>query len=105
MSTSDSYQRIYTVVSMIPKGCVATYGQIAELAGLPRQARLVGYALNVLPKGTRIPWHRVINSQGKISLRSEGEGSDNRQMRLLKREKVKFNQKGIVDLKTYRWEP
>lgn len=105
MGMSDSYQRIYTVVHMIPKGRVATYGQIAELAGLPRQARLVGYALNVLPKGTRIPWHRVINSQGKISLRSEGEGSDNRQMRLLKREKVKFNQQGVVDLKMYRWEP
>ena len=105
MSDSDSYQRIYTVVNMIPEGCVATYGQIAELAGLPRQARLVGYALNVLPKGSRIPWHRVINSQGKISLRSEGEGSDNRQMKLLKREKVKFNQQGVVDLKIFRWQP
>ena len=104
MTNSDSYQRIYTVVNMIPKGCVATYGQIAELAGLPRQARLVGYALNVLPEGSRIPWHRVINAQGKISLRAEGEGSDNRQMRLLKREKVRFNQQGVVDLKVFRWE-
>jgi len=105
MTASDSYQRIYTVVSMVPRGRVATYGQIAELAGLPRQARLVGYALNVLPKGSRVPWHRIINSQGKISLRVEGEGSDNPQMRLLKREKVKFNQQGVIDLKVYRWEP
>lgn len=105
MTNSDSYQRIYTVVNMIPEGHVATYGQIAELAGLPRQARLVGYALNVLPKGSRIPWHRVINAQGKISLRVEGEGSDNRQMRLLKREKVRFNQQGVVDLKIFRWQP
>lgn len=105
MTNSDSYQRIYTIVSMIPKGRVATYGQVAELAGLPRQARLVGYALNCLPNGTRIPWHRVINSQGKISLRAEGEGSDDRQMRLLKRERVRFNQQGVVDLKVFRWEP
>src|SRR5438552_4066861 len=103
--SSDSYLRIYTVVNMIPKGRVATYGQIAELAGLPRQARLVGYALNVLPKGSRIPWHRVINAQGKISLRSEGEGSDSRQARLLKSEKVKFNQHGVIDLKIFRWQP
>jgi len=102
---SDSYERIYTIVSMIPKGRVATYGQVAELAGLPRQARQVGYALNNLPKGSRIPWHRVINAQGKISLRSEGEGSDNRQMRLLKREKVKFSPSGVIDLKVFRWEP
>ena len=105
MMVSDSYQRIYTIVSMIPKGRVATYGQVAELAGLPRQARLVGYALNCLPKGSRIPWHRVINSQGRISLRAEGEGSDNRQMRLLKREKIKFNQQGVIDLKVFRWAP
>jgi len=102
---SDSYQRIYTVVNMIPKGRVATYGQIAELSGLPRQARLVGYALNMLPSGSRIPWHRVINAQGKISLRSEGEGSDSRQARLLKREKVRFNPQGVIDLKMFRWEP
>jgi methylated-DNA-protein-cysteine methyltransferase-like protein len=102
---SDSYERIYTIVSLIPKGKVATYGQVAQLAGLPRQARLAGYALNVLPKGSRIPWHRVINAQGKISLRSEGEGSDNRQVRALKREKVRFNQQGVVDLKLFRWEP
>ncbi|HVY22520.1 MAG TPA: MGMT family protein [Steroidobacteraceae bacterium] len=105
MTNSDSYQRIYTIVSMIPKGRVATYGQVAELAGLPRQARLVGYALNVLPQGTRIPWHRVINSQGKISLRAAGEGSDNPQLRLLKREKVRFNAQGVIDLKMFRWEP
>jgi methylated-DNA-protein-cysteine methyltransferase-like protein len=102
---SDSYQRIYTVVSMIPKGQVATYGQVAELAGLPRQARLVGYALNNLPKGSRIPWQRVVNAQGKISLRSDGRESDNRQVKLLKREGIRFNQRNVIDLDEYRWQP
>ena len=103
--SSDSYQQIYTVVSMIPRGKIATYGQVAELAGLPRQARLVGYALNSLPKGSRIPWQRVINAQGKVSLRSEGGDSDNRQAKLLKREGVRFNQRGAIDLNEYRWQP
>ena len=102
---SDSYQRIYTVVNMIPKGHVATYGQVAELAGLPRQARLVGYALNNLPQGSRIPWQRVVNAQGKISARSDGRESDNRQANLLKREGVRFNQRGVIDLGEYRWQP
>src|SRR3954463_2934347 len=54
-----AHRRIYAVVRRIPKGYVATYGQVAELAELPRAARLVGRALSVLPEGTRVPWHRV----------------------------------------------
>ncbi len=82
---------------------MATYGQIAELAGLPRQARQVGYALHALPEKTTVPWHRVVNAQGKISLRTEG-GADTEQQRRLQREKVHFNERGVIDLKEYRWQ-
>jgi len=71
MKTADgdsTHGRIHKVVSRIPRGRVATYGQIARLAGLARQARLVGYAMHALPAGTRLPWQRVVNAQGAISL-------------------------------------
>lgn len=106
MSTPTSpsnYQLIYATVRQIPKGKVATYGQVAELAGLPRQARQVGYALHALPAKTMVPWHRVVNAQGKISLRTEG-GADTEQKRRLQREKVRFNERGVIDLKLYRWQ-
>src|SRR5262245_154669 len=64
-----SRARIYAVVRRIPKGRVATYGQVAALAGYPGHARQVGYALSALPSGTALPWHRVINARGEISLR------------------------------------
>lgn len=64
---SDSYHRIWQAVREIPRGRVATYGQIAEAAGLPRQARQAGYALHALPQDTDVPWHRVVNAQGKLS--------------------------------------
>jgi methylated-DNA-protein-cysteine methyltransferase-like protein len=98
----SKYRLIYAVVSKIPKGRVATYGQVAELAGLPRQARLVGYALNVLPPNTRVPWHRVINSRGQVSLRSNGLGHDHLQAELLKREGVRFVD-STVSLPRFRW--
>jgi methylated-DNA-protein-cysteine methyltransferase-like protein len=66
--SEDSFERIRAVVCEIPRGRVATYGQVAAMAGMPRGARLVGYALHGLPKGTKIPWHRVVNAQGRISL-------------------------------------
>ena len=83
---SDSYRRIYAVVSRIPRGRVATYGQVAALARLPRQARLVGYALNVLPSDTAVPWHRVVNAKGEVSVRADGLGHEELQAKLLKRE-------------------
>jgi methylated-DNA-protein-cysteine methyltransferase related protein len=64
---SDSYRRIWQAVREIPRGRVATYGQVAEAAGLPKQARQAGYALHALPKDTDVPWHRVVNAQGKLS--------------------------------------
>jgi len=104
MTTSDSYRRIYGVVARIPRGRVATYGQVAALAGLPRQARLVGYALNVLPPGTRVPWHRVVNAKGQVSLRSSGLDHEGLQTQLLEREGVKFVA-GTISLQRFRWQP
>ena len=83
------YQRIYSVVWRIPKGRVATYGQVARLAGIPGHARQVGYALNALPDGTRVPWQRVINAQGRVSLRGS-PGWEGYQQHLLEAEGVLF---------------
>ncbi|HXU63330.1 MAG TPA: MGMT family protein [Polyangia bacterium] len=99
---SDSYRRIYDVVSRVPRGQVASYGQVAELAGLPRQARLVGYALNVLPPDTEVPWHRVVNAQGRVSVRGDGLGHEELQAQLLRREGVRFVA-GAIPLDRYRW--
>jgi methylated-DNA-protein-cysteine methyltransferase-like protein len=102
--TSNSYPRIYAIVSRIPKGRVATYGQVAALAGLPGQARLVGYSMHALPAGSDVPWHRVVNAAGKISIRSDGLGHDQLQAQLLRREGVRFLA-GTVPLARYRWQP
>jgi methylated-DNA-protein-cysteine methyltransferase-like protein len=101
---SDRYKRIYAVVSRIPRGRVATYGQVAALARLPRQARLVGYALNVLPQDTDVPWHRVVNAAGKVSTRGNGLGHEELQAQLLRREGVRFVG-GAIPLTRYRWQP
>ena len=69
-SKNSTYDRIYRVVRRIPHGRVATYGQVAALAGFPRHARQVGYALHALLAHTRVPWHRVINAKGEVSRRS-----------------------------------
>jgi alkylated DNA nucleotide flippase Atl1/predicted HAD superfamily phosphohydrolase YqeG len=102
--SESSYTRIYAVVNRIPAGRVATYGQVAALAGLPGHARQVGYALNALPDGHCIPWHRVINSKGQISTRAES-GLDNLQLVLLEAEGVVFEKKQRVSLQEYGWEP
>lgn len=98
------HQRIYAVVRAIPPGRVATYGQIAELAGLPRQARLVGYALNSLPEGLDVPWHRVINARGMISLPPE-MGHAAMQRSLLEAEGIHFDERGAVSLRRVQWRP
>lgn len=97
------YDDIHAIVSRIPRGRVATYGQIAELAGIPRQARRVGYALSALPEGSPIPWHRVLNAKGEISMRSH-PGSEILQRRLLKREGVALT-RGRVPLDRFQWRP
>lgn len=86
--------RIYAVVRRIPRGTVATYGQVAERAGYPGHARQVGYALHALPPGTTVPWHRVINARGEVSARADGEVLTQRL--LLEREGVRFDARGRV---------
>src|SRR5215218_301511 len=97
-----SYQRIYGVVRQIPRGRVATYGQIASLAGLAGHARQVGYALHALPTESAVPWHRVVNAKGGISPRSV-QGAELVQRQLLAREGVGFDAKGRVTLSRCRW--
>jgi methylated-DNA-protein-cysteine methyltransferase-like protein len=101
----SSYPRIYAAVRRIPRGRVATYGQIAELAGVAGQARLVGYALHAVPDGSAIPWHRVINARGAISCRRSEPGGGVRQRMLLEREGVRFDAGGRADLRRFRWTP
>ena len=100
---SDAYPRIYAVVRRIPRGKVATYGQVAELAGLGRAARQVGYALHALSGRSVLPWHRVINSGGRISLPPEAGGLEQR-FRLLE-EGVVVDLSGRVPLARHQWRP
>lgn len=100
---SDSYGRIYAVVRRIPRGRVATYGQVAELAGLAGHARQVGYALHALPSATALPWHRVINASGGVSLRSS-PGAELTQRQLLEDEGVEFDLRGRVRLAKVQWK-
>jgi methylated-DNA-protein-cysteine methyltransferase related protein len=99
-----TYQRIYAVVRRIPAGRVATYGQVATLAGLSGHARQVGYALHALPERSTIPWHRVVNAQGGISPRSV-PGAELVQRQLLAREGVPLDAGGRVRLAQVRWAP
>ena len=99
----SSYDRIYAVVRKIPRGRVATYGQVATAAGLRGHARQVGYALNALPSTRSVPWHRVINAKGEISQRSV-PGSEKVQRALLEREGVVFDDRGRISLHRYRWK-
>lgn len=100
-----SYQHIYAVVSRIPRGRVATYGQIAQLAGIPRQPRSVGYALSALDDSSPIPWHRVVNAAGQISRRSGSHGMEDLQRIRLEREGVAFDGNGRVRLAEAQWQP
>jgi methylated-DNA-protein-cysteine methyltransferase-like protein len=97
------WERVYAVVRRIPRGKVATYGQVASLAGRPGQARQVGYALHALPTGTSVPWHRVINAAGRLSL-DPGSGGLEQRLRLLA-EGVTVTEGGRIPLARFRWEP
>jgi methylated-DNA-protein-cysteine methyltransferase related protein len=98
----STYREIYAVVRRIPWGKVATYGQVAELAGLPGHARQVGYALHALTDGTTVPWHRVVNARGSCSLRAV-PGAELTQRLLLEREGVKFDAAGRLALAKVKW--
>lgn len=82
---------------------MATYGQIATLAGYDGQARQVGYALHNLPSGSDVPWHRVINARGEVSARSSGDSHELQRM-LLEAEGVVFDAGGRIDLERFRWK-
>jgi methylated-DNA-protein-cysteine methyltransferase-like protein len=101
---ADTYARIHAVVRRVPRGRVATYGQVAALAGLPRHARLVGYALSTLPASMAVPWHRVVNARGRISPRSDLLGHEDLQAQLLRREGVRLVE-GAVPLDRHQWRP
>jgi methylated-DNA-protein-cysteine methyltransferase-like protein len=98
------YARVYAAVKRIPRGRVATYGQIADLAGLAGNARQVGYALHALPQGTALPWQRVINARGQISRRADPEEARVQRV-LLEDEGVRFDSAGRVPLARYLWKP
>ncbi|WP_299599690.1 MGMT family protein [uncultured Microbulbifer sp.] len=99
MKGHDATSRICLALARVPTGRVVTYGGLAELAGLPRAARLVGQTLRKLPRDTRLPWHRVINAQGKVSL---PEPAAKRQLARLLDEGV-TPVKGKIDLRHYGW--
>lgn len=101
MDNNDSFpQRVYQILAAIPEGCVTTYGDIASLAGSPRAARQVGGILKRLPEGSRLPWHRVVNRHGLISL----TGPDFlRQREALVAEGISVSSSGQIELARYRW--
>lgn len=102
MTEQDTFQqRIWQIVAAIPYGRVTTYGEIARLAGSPRAARQVGGVLRRLPKGSKLPWYRVINRMGEISL--TGDNLD-RQRQALLAEGIEVSAEGKISLSRYRWE-
>ncbi len=101
MKPGRTWERVWAVVRRVPRGRVATYGQVARLAGLGGGARQAGYALHALPRHTAVPWHRVLNAAGRISLREAAGGVTQRL--LLEREGVRFDGAGRVDLRRFQW--
>ena len=97
-SRKSAEHRVFAVVNMIPRGLVATYGQVAALAGMPSHSRLVGRILSGLPADTTLPWHRVVNSQGRIT----NPGRQRQQARLEDEGVTLIN--GRISLRHYRWE-
>ncbi|MBQ6734214.1 MAG: MGMT family protein [Lachnospiraceae bacterium] len=100
-TSGDTFEKIYEVVRRIPKGCVATYGQVAALAGNKRWARVVGYALHANPDGDLTPCYRVVNREGRVS-KAFVFGGENRQIALLRADGIEVTD-GVVDLARYQW--
>jgi len=103
--TGSRYDRIYAVIRRIPSGRVATYGQVAALAGLAGHARQVGYALFALSSHSTVPWHRVVNAQGRLSLGKVIPEGDVEQRIRLEIEGVEFDAEGRIPLERFRWKP
>ena len=104
-SRSSFFRQVYAIVRLIPYGQVASYGQIAAMLGHPRAARTVGWALASLPEQAEqgVPWQRVINSQGRISIRNMRHAVEEQRL-LLEEEGVEFNEAGYVDWDRFGWE-
>ena len=102
-ATEKRNQRIWATIRDIPQGSVASYGQIAAIAGVPRGARQVGYALRHLPTGHDVPWYRVIRSSGRIAFEN-GSDAFNEQSKRLMMEDVAILE-GRIDMRKYRWQP
>lgn len=103
MNRETRMRRIWETIQDIPRGSVANYGQIAEIAGIPRGARQVAYALRHAPKGVELPWHRVIRSSGKSAFDPDSRHFKTQRDRLIEEGVVVMN--GKVDMKKYRWDP
>lgn len=103
MTAASRRERIYAVIRRIPAGRVATYGQVAALAGMRGQARLVGYALAALDVDSCVPWHRVVNARGAISLPAAGHPAMIQRARL-RAEGIEFRN-GRLSLERYQWHP
>ena len=101
---NDLDQRIWQVIMLIPPGKVSTYGDVACMAGLPGAARRVGRALRGLPEDTLLPWHRVVNAQGRIVVPG-GCGARTEQRTRLESEGIQFRSDLGVSLRKYRWRP
>jgi methylated-DNA-protein-cysteine methyltransferase-like protein len=103
LQKASSYTKVYNVVARIPRSKVATYGQIAILAGLGSQARLVGYALNKIPENSKLPWHRVVNREGKISYSPRRQEYNQLQRDLLEAEGVQFDKDNRITMNIFQW--
>ena len=102
-ATTKRNERIWATICDIPEGSVASYGQIAEIAGIPRGARQVGYALRHLPRNSDVPWYRVIQASGTIAFKLGSDAFNEQSKRLIREEVVILN--GRIDMKKYRWQP
>ncbi|HPD00163.1 MAG TPA: MGMT family protein [Acetivibrio sp.] len=98
------FEDVYEVVRKIPKGKVATYGQIAKILGYPRKAKIVGWALHKNPYYGEVPCHRVVNRNGEISS-GFAFGGEHAQQKLLEQEGIIFDESGKINLKKYLWNP
>jgi len=102
-SRASGWEPIYAAARRIPPGRVASYGTVARLAGIPRGARQVGYALHALDDGSGVPWHRVVGADGRVKARGVA-GPAELQVALLAREGVRFDASGRIDLARYGWD-
>jgi len=96
------FERVYRLVRQVPPGKVTSYGALSRMLGHPRAARTVGWALHSLPEGSDVPWHRVINSQGRVSTSCREHAAD-LQRALLEAEGVEFDADGTVDWERFGW--